>query len=189
MQPCLTWAIKLIAHPKITPIISFHCDFLQKGQSAHPEILFAHLELPFLDKSMTQCNTVMTNKIKILKRNWRKLWKTWKLHFDGILQKGPYPPCLRMADRALLAGYPRFYSITYFSSSVMSALNFLFWSSLCISSSSFLLLVLLIVFNKPLALKQNTTRCNDCVGSNQWMQTHWQGANQLTEHKINWQLN
>ena len=24
---------------------------------------------------------------------------------DGILQKGPYPPCLRMADRALLVGY------------------------------------------------------------------------------------
>ena len=23
-------------------------------------------------------------------------------------QKGPYPPCLRMADRALFAGYPRF---------------------------------------------------------------------------------
>ena len=29
-------------------------------------------------------------------------------HNDGILPKGPYPPCLRMADRALLAGYPRF---------------------------------------------------------------------------------
>ena len=29
------------------------------------------------------------------------------LQFDGILPKGPYPPCLRMADRALLAGYPR----------------------------------------------------------------------------------
>ena len=28
-------------------------------------------------------------------------------HLDGILPKGPYPPCLRMADRALLAGYPR----------------------------------------------------------------------------------
>ena len=28
---------------------------------------------------------------------------TW---LDGILPKGPYPPCLRMADRALLAGYP-----------------------------------------------------------------------------------
>ena len=27
---------------------------------------------------------------------------------DGILSKGPYPPCLRMADRALLAGYPRY---------------------------------------------------------------------------------
>ena len=26
---------------------------------------------------------------------------------DGILPKGPYPPCLRMADRALLAGCPR----------------------------------------------------------------------------------
>ena len=29
-------------------------------------------------------------------------------HLDGVLPKGPYPPCLRMADRALLAGYPRF---------------------------------------------------------------------------------
>ena len=28
-------------------------------------------------------------------------------YLDGILPKGPYPPCLRMADRALLAGYPR----------------------------------------------------------------------------------
>ena len=27
---------------------------------------------------------------------------------DDILPKGPYPPCLRMADNALLAGYPRF---------------------------------------------------------------------------------
>ena len=26
---------------------------------------------------------------------------------EGILSKGPYPPCLRMANRALLAGYPR----------------------------------------------------------------------------------
>ena len=28
-------------------------------------------------------------------------------NIEGILPKGPYPPCLRMADRALLAGYPR----------------------------------------------------------------------------------
>ena len=26
---------------------------------------------------------------------------------DDILPKGPYPPCLRMTDRALLTGYPR----------------------------------------------------------------------------------
>ena len=31
-------------------------------------------------------------------------------YIDGILPKGPYPPCLRMADRALLAGYPRYMS-------------------------------------------------------------------------------
>ena len=29
-------------------------------------------------------------------------------HIDSILPKGSYPPCLRMADRALLAGYPRY---------------------------------------------------------------------------------
>ena len=31
-----------------------------------------------------------------------------RYHIDGILPKGPYPPCLRMADRALLTGYPRY---------------------------------------------------------------------------------
>ena len=30
------------------------------------------------------------------------------LHIDCILPKRPYLPCLRMADRALLAGYPRY---------------------------------------------------------------------------------
>ena len=29
-------------------------------------------------------------------------------HIEGILPKGPYPPWLRMADRALLAGNPRY---------------------------------------------------------------------------------
>ena len=28
-------------------------------------------------------------------------------YLEGILPKEPYPPCLRMADRVLLAGYPR----------------------------------------------------------------------------------
>ena len=31
-----------------------------------------------------------------------------RLYIEGILPKMPYPPCLRMADRALLAGYPRY---------------------------------------------------------------------------------
>ena len=33
---------------------------------------------------------------------------TTSSYIDGILPKRPYPPCLRMADRALLAGYPRY---------------------------------------------------------------------------------
>ena len=31
-------------------------------------------------------------------------------YIEGILPKGPYPPCLRMADRAILAGYPWYVS-------------------------------------------------------------------------------
>ena len=32
------------------------------------------------------------------------------MHLDiSILPNRPYPPCLRMADRALLTGYPRYY--------------------------------------------------------------------------------
>ena len=31
----------------------------------------------------------------------------WLSQCKCILPKGPYPPCLRMADRALLAGYPQ----------------------------------------------------------------------------------
>ena len=33
------------------------------------------------------------------------------LYIDGILPKGPYPPCLRMAVRALLGEYPRYLSL------------------------------------------------------------------------------
>ena len=31
-------------------------------------------------------------------------------HIEGILPKGPYLPCVSMAGRALLAGYPRYLS-------------------------------------------------------------------------------
>ena len=45
--------------------------------------------------------------------NWHNsLWPsdayTEKLHFEDILPKGPYLPCVSMAGRALLAGYPWF---------------------------------------------------------------------------------
>ena len=32
---------------------------------------------------------------------------SYRLQFDGILPKGPYLPCVSMAGRVLLAGYPR----------------------------------------------------------------------------------
>ena len=32
-------------------------------------------------------------------------------YIGSILPKGPYPPCLRMADRALLAGYPQYVEV------------------------------------------------------------------------------
>ena len=50
---------------------------------------------------------------KSSKSQWMLIGKSYSLvirvpHIDGILPKGLYPPCLRMADRALLAGYPRY---------------------------------------------------------------------------------
>ena len=52
---------------------------------------------------------------------------TFILQVDGILpkgRKGPYPPCLRMTDRALLAGYPR----SYFTILIFSYICFYFLS-------------------------------------------------------------
>ena len=34
-------------------------------------------------------------------------------HIEGILPKGPYLPCVSMAGRALLAGYPRYIWVTW----------------------------------------------------------------------------
>ena len=34
-------------------------------------------------------------------------------HINGILPKGPYLPCLHMADRALLAGYPQYVHLSH----------------------------------------------------------------------------
>ena len=52
-----------------------------------------HIALP-----SSCCNESVTWRVAINRR----------IHIDGILPKGLYPPCLRMADRALLAVYPRY---------------------------------------------------------------------------------
>ena len=47
--------------------------------------------------------------IVVLSQSWEKIKCTnIHLYIDGIQPKGPYPPCLCMADRALLARYPRY---------------------------------------------------------------------------------
>ena len=44
----------------------------------------------------------------IFKVTWSSIWTWWGGYSEGILPKGSYPPCLRMADWALLTGYPRY---------------------------------------------------------------------------------
>ena len=47
--------------------------------------------------SSVVCCRVVYNLVRLCKGS----------HVEGILPKGPYPPCLRMADGALLVGFPR----------------------------------------------------------------------------------
>ena len=54
------------------------------------------------------------------------------LDVDGILPKGPYLPCLRMADRALLAGYPRY--ISWLMASEWTPSGSVTWSSVASAS-------------------------------------------------------
>ena len=49
---------------------------------------------------------------KVLTLHYVRYYRQSKADIEGILPKGPYPPCLRMADRALLAGYPRYHGYT-----------------------------------------------------------------------------
>ena len=53
--------------------------------------------------SLSMMENIYTSKARIIENVLK--------YFDGILPKGPYPPCLRRADRALSAGYPRFKSV------------------------------------------------------------------------------
>ena len=56
-------------------------------------------------------------------------------HCDGILPKGPYSPCLHMADRALLAGYPRNLAVTTgrLGSSIYEWLAWAIWTTYAVS--------------------------------------------------------
>ena len=47
-------------------------------------------------------------KKKIILLHMQKYLNTKHFYIEGILPKGPYPPCFHMADRALLAGYTKF---------------------------------------------------------------------------------
>ena len=53
-------------------------------------------------------------------------------YIEGMLPKGPYPPCLRMADRALLAGYPRYSHVFQgcYTGTIAIALSKFVWNKL-----------------------------------------------------------
>ena len=54
-------------------------------------------------KAKTQKGTIVSNEATLTKAG-----KIFHSYSKGILPKGPYLPCVSMACRALLAGYPRF---------------------------------------------------------------------------------
>ena len=54
-------------------------------------------------KAKTQKGTIVSNEATLTKAG-----KIFHSYSEGILPKVPYLPCVRMAGRALLAGYPRF---------------------------------------------------------------------------------
>ena len=61
--------------------------------------LFCYMHYVILDYAVDAGLTNICRSILIL---------FYVLYIDGILLKGPCPPCLRMANRAVLAGYPRY---------------------------------------------------------------------------------
>ena len=68
--------------------------------------------IPPTTKSYHNANFVVTIELALwqpLVCSHIELHACFSTQFDRILPKRPYPPCLRMADRALLAGYPRMY--------------------------------------------------------------------------------
>ena len=76
---------------------------------SHAQYIDAVIMCPNLSKILTIDTSELTCEGKI-----GDVFCEFRLGFMfyfGILPKGPYPPCLRMADRALLAGYPPLQSL------------------------------------------------------------------------------
>ena len=72
----------------------------------------------FIDWDINDLGHVSSDHKKLVKMADEISWNLVALlvfgvahcHIEGILPKGPYPPCLHMADRALSTGYPRYCS-------------------------------------------------------------------------------
>ena len=82
----------------------------------------------------------------------------WEIrHFEGILPKGPYLPCVSMAGRALLAGYHRF-MMHYTAIQVMSwGWNYTLWLLTCYMMTN-LALAFTIIFCISKICEHNTSR-------------------------------
>ena len=97
----------------------WHLSVLTFGQDTHLVIganILARVDGPWSGYGDPDPANLRWNTYNItLKDNF--IWLTLgncpckRCHIEGILPNGPYPPCLRMADRALLAGYPRYQDI------------------------------------------------------------------------------
>ena len=71
--------------------------------SLSPQLSFLSPQLSSISSIILfMCLIILSISSIILSISWTLL------HFEGILPKAPYLPCVSMAGRALLAGYPRF---------------------------------------------------------------------------------
>ena len=89
----------------------------QDGRISFPELDSLHVKfMTGQDAGDYKCiaeNAVGTSSM-VANVLVRREWEMISISVSRVsCQRVPYPPCLRMADRALLAGYPRFLWIYY----------------------------------------------------------------------------
>ena len=77
-------------------------------------------------------------------------------YIEGIRPKGPYPPCLRMADRALLAGYPRYVTT---KNSAWTPLIWMWWQQF--SGFEFILVLGIHQWNMELQRTKGLSQADD----------------------------